>query len=51
MIELHTWLAFVAAAAVLLADPGPTILLVVGYPRPTAYRMVGSAATCPASHA
>lgn len=29
-MEATTWLAFVAAAAVLLAIPGPTILLVIG---------------------
>jgi threonine/homoserine/homoserine lactone efflux protein len=30
-MDLHTWLAFVAASAVLLVIPGPTILLVVSY--------------------
>ena len=29
-MELGTWLAFMAAAAVVLAIPGPTILLVIG---------------------
>jgi len=29
-MEIGTWLAFVAAAAVILAIPGPTILLVIG---------------------
>jgi threonine/homoserine/homoserine lactone efflux protein len=29
-MTLHTWLAFVAASAVLLVIPGPTVLLVVG---------------------
>lgn len=29
-MPLETWLAFVAAAAVMLAIPGPTILLVIG---------------------
>ena len=29
-MNLHTWLAFVAASAVLLIIPGPTVLLVVG---------------------
>lgn len=31
MPELHTWLAFVAAAEALLIIPGPTVLLVVSY--------------------
>lgn len=31
MVDLHTWLGFVAAAAVLLVIPGPTIILVVSY--------------------
>jgi threonine/homoserine/homoserine lactone efflux protein len=30
-MSAHTWLAFVTAAAVLLAIPGPTVTLVVGY--------------------
>lgn len=30
-MTLETWLAFVAASAVLLAIPGPTILLVISY--------------------
>ena len=30
-MSLETWLAFVAASAVLLAIPGPTILLVISY--------------------
>ncbi len=30
-MELNLWLAFVAAAAVLLAIPGPTVLLVLSY--------------------
>jgi threonine/homoserine/homoserine lactone efflux protein len=30
-MSLETWFAFVAAAAVLLAIPGPTVTLVVGY--------------------
>jgi threonine/homoserine/homoserine lactone efflux protein len=30
-VPLETWLAFTAAAAVLLVIPGPTILLVVSY--------------------
>lgn len=30
-MELHAWLAFVAASTVLLLIPGPTILLVVSY--------------------
>lgn len=29
-MEITTWLAFVAAAAIVLAIPGPTILLVIG---------------------
>ena len=29
-MALETWLAFVAATAVMLAIPGPTILLVIG---------------------
>jgi len=29
-VDLHTWLAFVAASAVMLIIPGPTVLLVVG---------------------
>jgi threonine/homoserine/homoserine lactone efflux protein len=28
---IETWLAFVAATAVLLVIPGPTVTLVVGY--------------------
>lgn len=31
MPDLHTWLAFVAAAEALLIIPGPTVLLVVSY--------------------
>ena len=31
MPDLHTWIAFVAAAGALLIIPGPTILLVVSY--------------------
>ena len=31
LFSLEHWLAFVAAAAVLLAIPGPTILLVISY--------------------
>ncbi|MBI3512607.1 MAG: LysE family transporter, partial [Proteobacteria bacterium] len=30
-MSVETWLAFVAAAAVLLAIPGPTVTLVVSY--------------------
>ena len=30
-MPLHTWLAFVAASAVLLAIPGPTVLLTISY--------------------
>jgi len=30
-MSLHHWLGFVAAAAVLLAIPGPTVLLVISY--------------------
>ncbi len=30
-MEFHTWAAFVAASAVLLVIPGPTVLLVVSY--------------------
>ena len=30
-MPIETWLAFVAASAVLLVIPGPTILLVVSY--------------------
>ena len=30
-MSIETWLAFVAASAVLLAIPGPTILLVISY--------------------
>lgn len=30
-MQLETWLAFVAASAVLLAIPGPTVLLVISY--------------------
>lgn len=30
-MAFHTWLAFVAASAVLLFIPGPTVLLVIGY--------------------
>ncbi|MBV8167592.1 MAG: LysE family translocator [Alphaproteobacteria bacterium] len=30
-MSLQTWFAFVAAAAILLAIPGPTVTLVVGY--------------------
>jgi threonine/homoserine/homoserine lactone efflux protein len=30
-MELYTWLAFVVASSVLLAIPGPTILLVISY--------------------
>src|SRR5690606_14401992 len=30
-MPIETWLAFVAASAVLLAIPGPTILLVISY--------------------
>jgi threonine/homoserine/homoserine lactone efflux protein len=30
-MELHVWLAFVAASAVLVAVPGPTVLLVVSH--------------------
>ena len=30
-MPLETWLAFVAASAVLLAIPGPTVLLVISY--------------------
>ena len=29
-MDLHTWLAFVAASAVMLIIPGPTVLMVVG---------------------
>lgn len=29
-MSLHTWLAFLAASAVLLAIPGPTVLMVIG---------------------
>ena len=31
MPDLHTWIAFVAAAGALLIIPGPTILLVISY--------------------
>jgi threonine/homoserine/homoserine lactone efflux protein len=31
MVDLETWLAFVAAASVLLVMPGPTIILVISY--------------------
>src|SRR5450755_2853389 len=30
-MSIHHWLGFVAAAAVLLAIPGPTVLLVISY--------------------
>ncbi len=30
-MDLHLWLAFVAASLVLLAIPGPTVMLVVGF--------------------
>jgi threonine/homoserine/homoserine lactone efflux protein len=30
-MSIETWLAFVTASAVLLAIPGPTVLLVIGY--------------------
>jgi len=30
-MELHTWLAFVGASAILLVFPGPTVMLVSGY--------------------
>src|SRR5262245_48545202 len=30
-VSIETWLAFVAASAVLLVIPGPTILLVISY--------------------
>ena len=30
-MDLHHWLAFVAASAILLVIPGPTVTLVVGY--------------------
>src|SRR5437773_11131232 len=30
-VSLETWLAFTAAAAILLLIPGPTVLLVVSY--------------------
>ncbi|MCW8087027.1 hypothetical protein [Sabulicella glaciei] len=29
-MSLETWLAFLAATAIMLAIPGPTILLVIG---------------------
>ena len=31
-MPIENWLAFVAASAVLLAIPGPTILLIISYP-------------------
>ena len=31
MPDLHTWIAFVAAAEALLIIPGPTVLLVISY--------------------
>ena len=30
-MSIENWLAFVAASAILLAIPGPTILLVISY--------------------
>lgn len=47
-MHLETWLAFVAASAVLLAIPGPTVLLVVSYAlghgrRPAAAMVAGVA--------
>lgn len=41
-MDLQTWLAFVAASAVLLAIPGPTILLVISYALGHGRRVAGA---------
>ena len=47
-MSLEAWLAFAAASAIMLAIPGPTILLVVSYAlghgRRTAFATVGGVA-------
>lgn len=40
-MSLETWLAFVAAASVLLVIPGPTVLLVVSYALGQGWRAAG----------
>jgi threonine/homoserine/homoserine lactone efflux protein len=44
-MNLETWLAFVAASAVLLAIPGPTILVVVSYALGRGWKVAAPVAT------